>query len=83
MLDDVFVKTIRLKLLFSLENRELLGRRELKEKPLHLAVRAVALYNRLREIELNLVADIPAVAGAFVFFHRPTIPLSLTRVCAL
>ena len=69
VLYDVLVEAVGLELLFSLEDSKLLRRRELEQHTFHLAVRAVAFDHGLREIELYFVSDIPAVAGAFVFFH--------------
>ena len=69
MLDNMLIEAIGLQFFLSLENRKLLGRGELKKKSLHLAVRAIALNNRLREIELYLVSNVPAVARALKCFH--------------
>ncbi len=65
----MLVEAVGFEFFFSLNNRELLGSRELQEESLNLAVRAVALEHGLRKIDLCLVTDIPAVARASVFFH--------------
>lgn len=55
--------------IFALCNGQDISRNELEDKTLYLAVRAVALDCRMREVEFGFVRDCLAVAGAGYSFH--------------